>query len=187
MELARLSRHADPHTGLVAKSRPELQELADEFGESVFLFLHNAGGGLHMVVRSIGSRALDDRLPLHATSSGRVLLAEMPEDKAKALLPEHLEAYTARTITKRAELLDNIRLVGTQGFGIVDNELEEGLISLSQPVRDSSGTLVAILTVDSRRGLDVGAERSVDDAVQRMNRTVNNLAGTFWPDTPVTD
>jgi DNA-binding IclR family transcriptional regulator len=60
-------------------------------------------------------------------------------------LPEQLQAYTPHTITDRAVLLKEVRLVREQGFGIIDNELEVELMSVSRPVRDSTCTLVAIL------------------------------------------
>jgi DNA-binding IclR family transcriptional regulator len=59
-----------------------------------------------------------------------VLLAEMPVEKVIAMLPEKLEAYTEHTITDRTVLLREPDQVREQGFGIIDNELEEELISL---------------------------------------------------------
>jgi DNA-binding IclR family transcriptional regulator len=188
-ELARLGRHADPYTGLVAKAQPLLQDLADDLNESVTLAVPNTNDGLDLVAEATGthvigitsrhsSQMIGQRYPLHASSSGKVLLAEWSAEKIGAVLPGQLEAYTAETITDRAVLLKELILVREQGYGIIDNELEAELISLSRPVRDSSGTLVAILTLNSPR-YRLGREL-IPAVLQRMQRTVEQLAGAFW-------
>jgi len=188
-ELARLGRHADPHTGLVMKAQPVLQGLVDGFSELAFLYVPNATEGLDLVAKATGSHFIgrsqhgEQQLPLYASSSGRVLLADMPEEKAKALLPELLKPYT---ITDRAALVTELKLIRTQGFGIV-HHADEGLISLSQPVRDSSGTIVAILAINGARCHPGTAHRPDVVVLQRMQRAVDQLTDTFWPDPADTD
>jgi DNA-binding IclR family transcriptional regulator len=190
-ELARLGRHADLYAGLVAKAQPLLQELADDLNESVTLSAPDGNGGVDLVAEAAGSHVIGitsrlsahmigQRYPLHASSTGKVLLADMSAEKVKALLPERLEAYTSDTITDRAVLLKELVLVREQGFGIIDNELEQELISLSRPVRDSSGSLVAILTVNGPRYRFGRA--LISEALHRMQRTVDQLTDTFWQD-----
>ncbi len=118
--------------------------------------------------------------PLHASSSGKVLLAEMPTEKVIALLPESLKAYTTQTITDRGVLLRELDQVREQGFAVMDNELEEELISLSRPVRDSSGTMVAILTLNGPR-YRFGRAR-IPEALQQMQDIVDRLVDVFWQD-----
>jgi DNA-binding IclR family transcriptional regulator len=190
-ELARLGRHADPYAGLVARAQPLLQELADKFNESVTLSVPNPQNGLDLVAEAAGSHVVGitsrmshhmvgKQYPLHASSSGKVLLAEMPVEKVVAMLPEQLEAYTPHTITDRAVLLRELDQVREQGFGIIDNELEEELISLSRPVRDSSGNMVAILTLNGPR-YRFGRAR-IPEALQHMQDIVDRLADAFWQD-----
>jgi DNA-binding IclR family transcriptional regulator len=187
-EMARLGRLADPHTGLAARAQPLLQELADRFNHSVSMSVPNTHDGLDLIAQAcspnyvaIGlqmSQLIGPRAPLHASSFGKVLLAEMPEDKALALLPERLEAYTDRTITDRAKLLSELRDIRKQGFGVVDGELEDGLMSLSCPVRDSAGTMVAVLTLNgSRHGFD---RDRIPDALGAMREMVDRLTDVFW-------
>lgn len=187
-EMARLGRLADPHSGLVARAQPLLQELADSFNHSVSMSVPNAHNGLDLIAQAcspnyvaIGlqmSQWIGPRAPLHASSSGKVLLSELPEDKALALLPEQLEAYTDRTITDRASLLRELREIRRQGFGVVDGELEDGLTSLSCPVRDSAGTMVAILTLNgSRHGF---SRDRIPEALNSMREMVDRLTDVFW-------
>lgn len=190
-ELARLGRHADPFAGLVARAQPLLQELADKFNETVTLSVPNANDGLDLVAEATGSHVVGivsrmstqlvgQQYPLHASSSGKVLLAEMPVEKVTALLPERLEAFTAHTITDRSALLRELDQVREQGFAIIDNELEQELISLSRPVRDASGTLVAILTLNAPR-YRFGSTR-IPTAVRQMQKIVDRLVDALWPE-----
>ncbi|MEV4647222.1 IclR family transcriptional regulator [Saccharopolyspora sp. NPDC049426] len=187
-ELARLGRQADPYAGLVAHAQPLLQELADKFNESVTLSIPNAQDGLDLVAEAAGSHVVGivsrnmvgERYPMHASSTGKVLLAEQPAEKLRRTLPDELEAFTPYTITDRDALFKELEQVREQGFAIIDNELEPELLSLSRPVRDSAGTMVAILTLNGPRSRFGRAH--IPEALQQMQGTVDRLADLFWRD-----
>ncbi|MFE5701448.1 IclR family transcriptional regulator [Rhodococcus koreensis] len=190
-EMSRLGRHADPYAGLAARARPLLQELADTFDETVTLSVPNAKDELDLIAEAAGSHVvgttsrmsphmIGKQYPLHASSSGKVLLAEWPIKKVLGRLPEKLEAYTAHTVTDRAALLAELDRIRENGFALIDNELEEELISLSRPVRDSSGNLVAIVSLNGPR-YRFGPDR-IPEGLQQMQRLVERLADAFWRD-----
>ncbi|PBC48060.1 IclR family transcriptional regulator [Rhodococcus sp. ACS1] len=190
-EMSRLGRHADPYAGLAARARPLLQELADTFDETVTLSVPNAKDELDLIAEAAGSHVvgttsrmsphmIGKQYPLHASSSGKVLLAEWPIKKVLGRLPERLEAYTAHTVTDRAALLAELDRIRENGFALIDNELEEELISLSRPVRDSSGNLVAIVSLNGPR-YRFGPDR-IPEGLQQMQRLVERLADVFWRD-----
>lgn len=187
-ELARLGRQADPYAGLVAHAQPLLQELADEFNESVTLSIPNAQDGLDLVAEAAGSHVVGivsrnmvgERYPMHASSTGKVLLAEQPLEKLRRTLPQELEAFTPYTITDRDALFKELEQVREQGFAIIDNELEPELLSLSRPIRDSARTMVAILTLNGPR-TRFGRDR-IPEALQEMQATVERLVELFWRD-----
>jgi IclR family pca regulon transcriptional regulator len=52
---------------------------------------------------------------------------------------------TARTVTTAAGLAAELRRVRRRGWAEIVDELEDGLMSLSAPIRDRSGTLVAAI------------------------------------------
>ncbi|MGB0095815.1 MAG: IclR family transcriptional regulator C-terminal domain-containing protein [Solirubrobacteraceae bacterium] len=88
------------------------------------------------------------RLPAFATSMGRVLLADLPEDKRRERLERiELRPLTAHTVTEIDELLAGLKMVREQGYAMVDQELEEGLRSLAIPIRSASGAAIAALNV----------------------------------------
>lgn len=86
------------------------------------------------------------RLPAHATSMGRVLLAALPDDELEQFLGETpLERFTEHTITDPDELRDVLVRVRNQGWALVDEELELGLRSVAAPLnRPPCGTIAAI-------------------------------------------
>ncbi len=91
------------------------------------------------------------RLPAYCTSMGRVLLADLPPaERERRLAQRPLQALTPRTLTDPQALAVAIDKVQREGFSLVDQELEDGLVSMAVPVRDRSGRAVAALNVSGQ-------------------------------------
>ena len=188
-ELARLGRLATPFAGLSIRVGPFLQELADEFNELVTLSAVSSASRLDLVAEASGShvvgansaaeRQVGMQYPLHASASGKVLLAELSPAEVTSLLPAELEAYTPHTITDREALSRELTHVLEQGYALIDNELEEGLLALSCPVRDSTGSLVAILNLNAPR-YRFGRDR-ITTAVSSMQLMAARMTEALWP------
>jgi IclR family pca regulon transcriptional regulator len=94
---------------------------------------------------------IGSRLPAYCTSMGRTLLAELDDPS----LDEVLEASppvrrTARTIVDVVQLKAQLAKVREQGWCLVDQELEEGLVSLSAPIRDRAGRAIAAMNISGQ-------------------------------------
>jgi IclR family pca regulon transcriptional regulator len=90
------------------------------------------------------------RFPAYATSMGRVLLAELPEDELERYLAEvTFERLTAHTVTKPDTLRSIVREVADQGYAIVDQELEEGLRAVAAPIRGAADVGTAAINVSA--------------------------------------
>ena len=93
------------YDGLARRVRPLLQRLAETAGESVTLAAARRFSLVYVDQVDPPGVACPDwmgrSLPLHATSSGKVFLAWLPDEERDAVLAPHLEAYTPRTITDR--------------------------------------------------------------------------------------
>jgi IclR family transcriptional regulator, acetate operon repressor len=153
-----------------------LEELAERTRETVNIGVLSGSGVVY--VDQVSSAHLiastnwvGRRTPLHASSSGKVLLAHMPEPERKQLLGRPLEAVTARTVTDPARLLRQLDEVRARGYATIQDELEEGLNAVAAPVRRLSGEVVAALSV-SGPSFRV---RSVDLA--RLGRLTIDAAG----------
>ncbi|MGR6922000.1 IclR family transcriptional regulator domain-containing protein [[Actinomadura] parvosata] len=89
------------------------------------------------------------RFPAYATSMGRVLLAELPDERLAAIEPRRL---SPRTVTSPTELRALLRQAAADGYALVDQELEEGVRSIAVPIRDRTGRTVAALNVATHAG-----------------------------------
>ncbi|MDI3419180.1 IclR family transcriptional regulator [Streptomyces luteolus] len=186
-EFARLARPADPYDGLASRIQPALDELARALGETVTLSVPTPSHELELIAAATGSQVVGvsveslvgQHWPLHASSTGKIVLADMPVKRLQERLPDELEAFTPDTITDRKVLLKELQQVREQGYSVIDNELEEGLLSVSRPVRDSAGALVAILTVDAPR-YRFGRDR-IPATLQHMQQASEELKQLMWP------
>lgn len=153
-ELVRLARSADPHRRLVEVSSAAVAELRDTTGESASLAAPRPPADLEILLqldpeRHVGVASwVGVDVPLHASSAGKIVLAELGRDALEARLgPAPLEAFTKRTITDLDVLERELRRIRRQGWAEIDGELEEGLAAISTPVRAADGTLAAIVGV----------------------------------------
>jgi len=90
------------------------------------------------------------RLPAHATSMGRVLLAGLEDEELERFLDEtRLERYTENTITDPDRLREAVLLTREQGWAIADQELEVGLRSVAAPVKTSPSVIAAAVNVSA--------------------------------------
>jgi IclR family pca regulon transcriptional regulator len=101
------------------------------------------------------------RFRAHASSKGRVLLAFLPpEDLDRFLSSARLDALTDRTETDPDRLRHVLEKVRSQGYALVDQEVEEGVRSVAVPLHDARGAVIAAMNVSSYASrVSVGAVR----------------------------
>jgi len=88
------------------------------------------------------------RLPADCTSMGRVLLAGLPPQQLRERVASmQLAAHTPNTIVDPQALLQAIEQVRVQGWCLVSEELEPGLVSMAAPIRDHAGRTVAAINI----------------------------------------
>ncbi|WP_371917073.1 IclR family transcriptional regulator [Streptomyces sp. IMTB 2501] len=131
---------------------PVCREVADELGETVNIAVLDDDAAVNiMQARGTASVTaqnwLGRRTPLHATSSGKVLLAHMPPTLREGLLARTLPRFTDRTITGATMLRAELEAVVEQGYGITIEELELGLAAVAAPVRAHDGKVIAAISV----------------------------------------
>lgn len=92
--------------------------------------------------------ALGSRLPVYPTSMGRVLLAGLSDEEVNEYLAKiELRKLTPHTITDPSELRERLDEVRSQGFALVDQELEEGVRSIAAPITNSRGDVIAAMNI----------------------------------------
>ena len=139
-------------SSLRAITRPELGRLAAKTGETVTLEILNGDQTL-MLDEEKGSymvgmlSSVGNRWPAHASSTGKVLLAYLPEPDLVRILPDELPPITSNTITGRGAFMTLLGEVRTQGYAITRDELEIGYSDLAVPLFNAAGQAVAALAI----------------------------------------
>jgi DNA-binding IclR family transcriptional regulator len=150
--LAALGAAARLGGDLIAIAHPWLVELAASVGEAAGLSVPD-GFGVRYVdqVDTLHEVRVRDwtgtRAPMHAVSSGLVLLAALSTADLQAVLPAQLEALTGHTITDRAALRSRLADVRRDGFAWVRDEFADGISSVAAAVRDGAGVAVGAVHV----------------------------------------
>ena len=147
---AYLSSHALPQI-----AHPHIQKLAYDLDESCSVTILDRQSIVYVVRATISrlvgaSLSVGSTLPAYCTSAGRVLLSGLDGDELDAWLHEaKLERLTATTVTSAKKLRDEVRRAGTQGWYLIDQEIEEGVRSLAAPLHDAAGKIIAAVNVSS--------------------------------------
>lgn len=131
--------------------QPWLDQLSEQIGQSTSVSILDETEIVYLAraaqrrVMSIGLMP-GSRLPAHCTSMGRVLLAAMPEEDARAVLERsNLSPRTPFSMSDPTDILAELAKVRTQGFAIIDQEVEMGLRSIAVPLINARGEVVAAL------------------------------------------
>lgn len=140
-------------SSVVEAARPILENISEQLHESSSMSMLD-GGQIVYVARSAASRILaaglsvGSRLPAYCTSMGRVLLASLPDDQLNAYLRDlKPKSYTPKTLTRIPQIRKAILQARTDGYSIVDQELESGLRSIAVPVFARDNRVVAAINV----------------------------------------
>ena len=169
-----LSRTTLPELAL-----PHLTALASRIHESASLAIL-VGDEIQYTARVATSRvmsvniAVGTRLPAYATALGRVLLADAPPRE------HELRPLTPRTLTDPVALAAELDTVRSQGYALVDEELEAGLRSIAVPVRDRTGRVVAALNTPTHV-----ARRTVEEYVRDILPELTATASAIEADVRV--
>lgn len=135
-------------------AQPIMARLAHELEESVFAAVLEGDDVVYVSSATPPKRfvnisvSVGGRAPAHAVSTGRVLLAALEPDGLHEYLDRAtLEKLTENTVTSKVKLRGLIEEAGTNGWSIVDQELEVGLRSIAVPIYDKNSVVIAALNV----------------------------------------
>ncbi|MCU1606621.1 MAG: Transcriptional regulator, IclR family [Modestobacter sp.] len=182
-----IGQHYTESHALIELAQPHLLGLAEQTQESASLSTLDGAEVVYVArvpVRRIMSInvSVGTRVPAHATSMGRVLLAWAPDELVdEVLLRYPPQAITTNTVTDVGALRAALAEVRRQGWSTVSEELETGLLSASAPVRDRSGAVVAALASSTSTGRSTveQLEREVVPLlVETADRLSADLGGT---------
>jgi IclR family acetate operon transcriptional repressor len=137
--LIRLAGAATVRLDLSQQSRRVCEQLADQVAETINLAILDRDAAIN-IDQVLGPSAitthnwLGRRTPLHATSSGKVLLAHLPEAELASRLAGPLQSHTPRTVIDPGTLRAQLTRARADGCAYGVEELEKGLNAVAAPV-----------------------------------------------------
>lgn len=150
--IVRLAGAVTGRIDITQQGRPVCERLAEEIGETVNIAVMQEHYAINLYqVRGPGAITAHNWVgqltPLHATSSGKILLAHLPaQDRADLLAEAGLKKVTSRTITAKTKLEKNLAEARERGYAWTLEELEIGLHAMAAPVRNRDGDVIAALS-----------------------------------------
>jgi DNA-binding IclR family transcriptional regulator len=150
--IVRLAGAVSARMDVTRHGRPVCERLAREIGETVNIAVaqrHYAVNvdQVHGASAITAQNWVGQLTPLHATSSGKVLLAHLSaERRAELLAAAGLERYTPATITTVGPLEDQLTDAVRRGYATTVEEYEVGLNAIAAPVRSQQGEVVAAVS-----------------------------------------
>ena len=153
LKLLEISSKAAEQNDVIEAARPVIEELAADTGETIYLAVLERDAVVYVdkidsahllrMFSHIGRSA-----PAHCTALGKALLAWMPDEHIDSLYGHGgLVAYTPNTIVDLAALKKALASVRRTGVAFDNEEYEKGLKCIATPVRDSSGEVVAAVSL----------------------------------------
>lgn len=157
--------------GIWDRARPFMERLSQQTGESCTAAIldglevvYVAGVQAYNII-SVGI-TIGSRQSAVYTANGRVLLAAQPEEHWDAIVSAaRLTPLTAHSITRKAEFRKALEDVRRDGWALVDQELEDGLLSIAIPLHYRSGELAGAINI----------------AVPSIRATADDMRETYLP------
>jgi DNA-binding IclR family transcriptional regulator len=148
---AALSQAAENQGALAATALPYMSELARACGENVYLHVRDGQMAETVAISQAdpGLRVYTEvgkRRPLHA-GPYRLLLAHAPEAVQTQVLAQKLPRFTPATRTDPVWIAADLQRIRARGYLVTADEIYPGAVSVTVPVRDASGQVVAALCV----------------------------------------
>ena len=136
-------------------ARPFLEELVDRCNETVNLailddtdvvYIDQVESKNLIIVKMLAQ--VGNRGPVHCTSSGKALVAFLPEEKREETIARlDLAKYTNETITDLENLRKELKRVREDGYAVDWGEREEHVRCIAAPIFNHEGRAIASLSI----------------------------------------
>ena len=165
-----------PHLERLVAEVDESSEASVLDGHDIVYVARVPSSAVMSLVVNVGAR-----MPAHATAMGKVLLAGLSDEELDHYLATaQLRSFLPRTVTDPDALREQIEQVRRDGFAIVDQELEEGLVAVAAPVRGRDRRVVGAINLSThvlRRSVVSVRNELVGPLLATAGRIESDLAG----------
>ncbi|WP_324273640.1 IclR family transcriptional regulator [Blastococcus brunescens] len=171
------------------QAMPVMRELLAMTDENVHLAIRSGRDGVAIIEKLDSGKTvrLFDPLgvvaPIHASSSGKAILAWSDDSDIDQLLAESLERYTGRTVADGDALQEELRTIRKNGYAVNRGEWRDEVRGVAAPILDAQGRARAAISVavpaarlPERRIPALG--RLVADTVSRLSLSDGHVGET---------
>jgi len=174
MHSARLPRIVQPELHKLAYALKEASSAGVLDGDDVICIAATEAGRLVSSTLQPGTR-----VPAYCTANGRMLLSALPLAQVDAWVARQtLEARTPHTLTEHEALADEIARTRSQGYATVDQEFEMGLRTVSVPLKNYRGEVLAAMNI-SAQASRVSMAQLVSDCLPALLQAQARLRSTL--------
>jgi IclR family transcriptional regulator, pca regulon regulatory protein len=174
MHSARLPRIVAPELHKLAYALKEASSAGVLDGADVICIAATEAGRLVSSTLQPGTR-----VPAYCTANGRVLLSAMPQAEVEAFLARQvLEARTPHTQIDPAKLAGEIASIRLRGYAAVDQEFELGLRTISVPLKNYRGEVLAAINV-SAQATRMSVAQLVSECLPALQQAQARLRSTL--------
>ena len=175
--IAGLAGQALVSSDIVQTGDPIIRRLAEQLSLSAHIGVLDGRHVLYVARRTpnvhlVSNVGIGSRLPAHATTLGRIILAFTPaNDVSRLFNGVRLEPATDKTPTTLAALRLQIEADHTAGIAWSDAHFEIGISSAAAPIFDRNGAIAGAINVTGPSASFTKARRSMIDAAIREAAT----------------
>jgi DNA-binding IclR family transcriptional regulator len=132
---------------------PFLKKLGDNISETITMTVFDGVEHTNIIVippkysLQVVPR-IGTKLPLHCTASGKIFLANMPDEKFNHIITVlGLSTYTDKTITDISKLKRQMETIRREDFALDDEEYEYGVRGIAAPVKYKGEIVIAAISL----------------------------------------
>jgi DNA-binding IclR family transcriptional regulator len=147
-----------PQSGSLHRLRevalPHMRSLQQLFNETVNLGIVEGTSIVYIEIiesqRRLRMQArVGGRDPVHTTAIGKAVLAHLPADLARQIIPPRLRKRTERTVSSAARLTAELEETRQRGYAMEEGENEEGASCIGVPIFGEVGAVIAGLSISA--------------------------------------
>lgn len=170
-----LGQHISPARPLLQAAQPLLDQMGEELQETTGLSMLSgdrlvylyAKDGAHPVRAFVPVGGYG---PIHATATGKAILAHQSPEFLGRMLNAGLEKFTENTFSEQAALVKEMEETRSRGFSIAVDEWSIGLAGVAAPILDRTGQAFAAI------GISFPTSRVTDERIAQMGKIARRVA-----------
>ena len=140
-----LPRRAETYLEAINRATGETVHLAARHGDIISnIAVREARHAVRVETGKLG------KIPApHAQTTGKAILAWLPEDEARRILGNHVKRYTDKTITEIPQIIEMLRQVRRTGYAVDQEEYLPGVICIGAAIRDQTGAVIGSISAST--------------------------------------